>query len=65
MSVHAVDANQMGVTTMFAISQKRYSVQNVVCLLLAAVIVSASLACGALGVQSLESRAIAALSQAA
>jgi len=50
---------------MFAISVKRDSVQNAVCLLLAAAIVSVSLACGALGVQSLEYRAIAALSHTA
>ena len=50
---------------MFAISLKRDPLQNAVCLLLAAAIVSVSLACGALGVQSLESRAVATLSQAA
>ncbi|HKE93253.1 MAG TPA: hypothetical protein VKB34_03020 [Povalibacter sp.] len=45
---------------MFAIQMHRNSTQAVVCLLLATLIVCASLACGALGIQSLEARAAAA-----
>lgn len=42
---------------MFNIQLSRDSFRSVVCMLLSVVIVSASLACGAIGVQSLESRA--------
>lgn len=43
---------------MFSIQLYRDAVQSTVCMLLAAVIVSASLAVGAFGLHSLEQRAI-------
>ncbi|HEY5807150.1 MAG TPA: hypothetical protein VIT67_04245 [Povalibacter sp.] len=42
---------------MFNIQMSRDSIRNAVCMLLSVVIVAASLTCGAIGVQSMESRA--------
>ena len=48
---------------MFTIQLSRSPFQSVACLLLAAIIVSGSLTIGAVGVQSLEQQAIAALAK--
>jgi stage V sporulation protein SpoVS len=48
---------------MFTIQQSRNVFQSVACMLLAVIIVSGSLTIGAVGAQSLEQQAIAALAQ--
>jgi hypothetical protein len=50
-------------TAMFTIQLSRSAFQSVACLLLAVIIVSGSLTIGAVGVQSLEQQAIAALAK--
>jgi hypothetical protein len=63
-SIHAVDAITEGSLAMFTTSHSNRDVlRSGVCLLLSVLIVGVSLICGAVGMQSLESRALDASTQ--